>query len=507
MSFVSYLKRQSESDDPFLGLESDMSEALEREFKAEAIPGDALANELKLPEMRDEAQETSTDRDGDMPATVRPSKDDRLTSNSKKFLSGLETFEIQFKESQADLKEIGEKIANLAVAQHLTRDFLNLMQASLHNSNEIELTNKDLSAKNRALSSQLESAKSLNSQLKTGLEEVQRRETRLQQEKEMLRSALASANDELAEVRKEASANDAELAEVRRELAAKSSLSEKLMRDNELIREKHVNLSVDLDAALKTASEMRRKHDELSTNLKGTSAELAETLSQLTDAQKEAARVSRELEIRSAKLTETGDALRAAEYERDEVANRLTSELQAVRNENQNVQTRFEAASREQANATEELIAIKLKLNDAISEKRVADEKLAAMAKEVEKERREHSSASTKLSEINLERASERVVIESAQQQLKEQQDEVARLKEEIKRLLPYERLYRVKKEEMQCAADIDADAETKADTDGEPAAAKKTGGDAESNPQASKAKTAASSKKTKAASKSSEAA
>ena len=31
------------------------------------------------------------------------------------------------------------------------------------------------------------------------------------------------------------------------------------------------------------------------------------------------------------------------------------------------------------------------------------------------------------------------------------------RLREEVKRLIPYERLYRVKKEEMKCAAEIDA--------------------------------------------------
>ena len=456
MSIVDYLKRNPEDEDLLQGLESDMSDALEQEFAAgvdsEALPPREIPRE-SVPGM--------TAEDGEQIAPASPvisatEGQDRLTSNSKKFLSGFDTFEAQYLESQADLKEISEKISRLAVSQHLTRDFLNMMQASIYHGNEVELSNKDLHGKNRALNNELENAKSLVIKLKQHADELQRREARLQQEKDSLRTALTTANDELSELRTEVAANDAELTDLRRDLAAKTSLADKMSRDNELVREKHVNLSVDLDSAMKAASEMRRKNDEMSTNLKSTSAELSETTEQLAEAQKEMARLGRELEMQTSKLSETTDALRVIEFERDEADGQHKAEIQAIRTEFTNLESRFQATSREQENATEEVIAIKLKLSDAVSEKRVAEEKAVSLAREIEEERRLHAETSTKVSEVNLERASERVVFETAQQQLQEQRSEVSRLQSEVKRLLAFERLYRAKKDELKCDVDLE---------------------------------------------------
>ncbi len=471
MSFVNYLKRQAEGDDPFVALESDMSDALEQEFAAEAIPTKPATNSAfnldeTVPGLATEEQKPVEPATKSAPVGGQ----ERLTSNSKKFLAGFDLFEARFMESQAELKELGEKVASLSVTQHLTRDFLNLMQSSIYNANELELNNKDLHAKNRALTSQLESARSLNIQQKSSFEELRGREAALQQEREVIRSSLATANDELGELRKEATSSDAELAELRRELTTKITLSEKLTRENEIIREKHINLSVDLDSALKSSSEVRRKYDEVSTNFKSTTAELTEAMSQLSDARTEAARLGREVSGQSAKLTESAEALRTAEFESEETINRIQTEIQTVKNENQSLDTRFQAASREQASATEEMIAIKLKLNDAVSERRVAEEKLGALAKEFEDVRREHGETSTRLSELNLERASEHVVVETAQQQLEEQRSEIERLKSDVKRLIPFERLYRRKKEELTCSTDVetakDTPAVTKSNTD-----------------------------------------
>ncbi len=473
MSIVDYLKRIPEDEDPLQGLESDMSDALEQEFAAGMDSQLSPSREIPRDSVPGMTAEDTEQLVPASPVISATEGQDRLTSNSKKFLSGFDTFEAQYLESQADLKEISEKVSKLAVSQHLTRDFLNMMQASIYHGNEVELSNKELHAKNRALNNELESAKSLAIKLKQNVDEVQRQETRLQQEKDSLRSALTTATDELSELRTEAAANDAELSDLRRELAAKTSLAEKMSRDNELVREKHVNLSVELDAALKASSEMRRKNDEMSTNLKSTSAELAETSDQLAEAQKELGRLGRELETQSSKLSETTDTLRTVEFERDEAASQHKADIQAIRTEFTNLDTRFQATSREQENATEELIGVKLKLNDAVSEKRVAEEKANALARELEEERRQNSETSTKISEINLERASERVVIETAQQQLQEQRTEVSRLQSEVKRLLAFERLYRVKKEEYKCEADLEAELETASSMpDGEPSAA-----------------------------------
>ena len=222
------------------------------------------------------------------------------------------------------------------------------------------------------------------------------------------------------------------------------------MRENEVLREKHVNLSIDLDKALKREAEARRKLDELSTLHSNEASRHSEMLNVLGKSEKEVLRLQKLLEVAQAKQSELTEATNIIEADKEAEAARGRAEMRGLRSEIQGLQSRLELASKEHNEASEEIAKLKVQLSDAVAEKHVSDERLATLVKENENDKLNLSAASANFSQLSLQQASEQMQLDIHKQECEDLRAEIASLNAQIKELLPYKRLYRVTKARQQ---------------------------------------------------------
>ena len=106
------------------------------------------------------------------------------------------------------------------------------------------------------------------------------------------------------------------------------------MRENEVLREKHVNLSIDLDKALKREAEARRKLDELSSLHSNEASRHSEMLNALGKSEKEVLRLQKLLEVAQAKQSELTEATNIIEADKEAEAARGRAEMRGLRSRN-----------------------------------------------------------------------------------------------------------------------------------------------------------------------------
>ena len=220
---------------------------------AEADP----QSENELPAAVDEVEELHAAASVDTAAN-NPASEPQLTSHTQSRLAALSSFVGIFSDAQAHLKEVDAKLQEVATSHHLTREFFNVLFADTHRANQLELANARLTLEQRKLTDQLQELGKTRQELERALEARQQREASLDRDNETLRAALAAAQLDLVEAANATAKNDAELGEAIKALSARSVEAERSARENEVLREKHLNLSIEFDKALSREADARR---------------------------------------------------------------------------------------------------------------------------------------------------------------------------------------------------------------------------------------------------------
>ncbi|WP_192247519.1 hypothetical protein [Mesorhizobium silamurunense] len=434
MNFKSLIKRAEDVDKEFQELQSDLAEAFE-----ECLSADEQTS------VDDDAAADVAASDEDPPGEAQPEASaSRLTPHTQTRLAALEAVAGLFRDGQGHLEEIGARLAEIGTAHQMTRDILNVLHRDALRANELELENAALGAEHKALSEQLLDAARKQRERDGAAEAWQQREASLVQDRESLREALAAVRLELVEMGNESARREAEFGEIVKTLTAKTVEADKRAAENKLLREKQVGLSVDLEQAQKREAEARHKFEEFAATHANETARIAELMAQIGNHEKEEARLQKSLEITQAKLAEITEAASIAESDGASELARIQAELRGLRSEIQELQSRLEQASNDKTEAAAEKMRLKARLNDAETERQIAEEMLAVLRNESEIDKKNLSVVSTNLSQLSLQQASEQIQLDIQKQECEDLRAEIATLNARIKELLPYERLHRV---------------------------------------------------------------
>ncbi|TPI19710.1 hypothetical protein [Mesorhizobium sp. B4-1-1] len=436
MNFKSLIKRAEDVDKEFQELQSDLAEAFEDVLKDDEQPpsedGAVAGHELVASDENPPPEEQPD---------ATPS---RLTPHTQTRLAALEAVAGLFRDGQGHLQEIEAKLAEIATAHHMTREVLNVFHRDVLRSNELELANLALTAEHKTLSEQLLDAARRQRERDGAAEVWQQREASLVQDREQLRSALAAVRLELVEMGNESTRREAEFGEIAKALAAKTVELDRRGAENKLLREKQVGLSVDLEQAQKREAEARHKFDEFAATHASQTAHIAELMAQLGNHEKEETRLQKTLEATQAKLAETAEMARIAESDSAAELTRGQAEIRGLRSEIQELQSRLDQVSIDNGEATAEIARLKAQLSDAVTERQIAEERLAVLKDESEADKKNLSAVSTNLSQLSLQQASEQIQLDIQKQECEDLHAEVEALNARIRELLPYERLHRV---------------------------------------------------------------
>ncbi|MBZ9767404.1 hypothetical protein LB526_11610 [Mesorhizobium sp. CA6] len=436
MNFKSLIKRAEDVDKEFQELQSDLAEAFEDVLKDDEQPpseDDAVAGrELVASDENPPAEE---------PSDASPS---RLTPHTQTRLAALEAVTGLFRDGQGHLQEIEAKLAEIATAHHMTREVLNVFHRDVLRSNELELANLALTAEHKTLSEQLLDAARRQRERDGAAEAWQQREASLVQDREQLRSALAAVRLELVEMGNETARRETEFGEIVKALTAKTVEVDRRSAENKLLREKQVGLSVDLEQAQKREAEARHKFDEFAATHASETAHIAELMAQIGNHEKEETRLQKALEAAQARLAETIEAARIAESDSTAELARSHAEMRGLRAEIQELQSRLDKVSTDNGEATDEITRLKAQLNDAVTERQIAEKRLAVLKDESEADKKNLSEVSTNFSRLSLQQASEQIQLDIQKQECEDLRAEVEALNARIRELLPYERLHRV---------------------------------------------------------------
>lgn len=370
----------------------------------------------------------------------------RLTSHTQSRLAALNSFDGLNHEAQAHLQEVYAKLSEVANAHRLTREFFKILYADIHRANELELANADLMAAQRRQSEQLRYVSKKQQEFENAAEAMRQREASLVHDNELLRVALAAAKLELVDATNTITRNEAELGDLIKTLSARTVEVERRSRENDVLREKQIALSIDADKALKREAEARHKLDELSAIHAGEAARHTELLGMLGKSEKEVLRLQKSVELAQMKQSELAETIRIMDVDREAEIERGLAEMRGLRTEIQTLQSRLELTAKERSETASELATLKVQLNDALAEKHVGDERLSALMKENENDKLNLLAASANFSQLSLQQASEQIQLDIRKQECEELRAEIASLNVRIKELLPYERIYRVTK-------------------------------------------------------------
>ncbi|MER8466114.1 hypothetical protein [Mesorhizobium sp. M1396] len=458
MNFRGLIKRAEEVDKAVQDLQVELADQDLQIELADALDASLDAEDLASPKSDDvpdpaagtddpppEANAANGDsaKNADSADTDSSESAPRLTPHTQTRLAALSAFEGLFHDARDYLEEINDRLSEIGTSHHLTREFLNILHNDILRANELELTNAGLAAEQKTLSEKLHDAVRKLREREGAFEVLQQRETSLVQDREALRAALAATRLELVETANANAKREAEFGDIAKRLTGRTVEANRRLRESKMLREKHVNLSIELDKALKRESQARHRLDELSTIHASEAARLAELLAALGKSEKEEMRLQKALEAAQAKLSETTEAARMMEGDREAELARGQAEMRGLGSEIQNLQSRLEQASNENSEATSEIARLKTELNDTLAEKKIADERLSALSHENENDRMNLSKVNANLSQLALQQASEQIQFDVQRQECEDLKAEIVSLNARIKELLPYERLHK----------------------------------------------------------------
>lgn len=436
VKFRDLIRRSDSAEKSFEDLEASLADAVEEclgLYEQSAQAGDAAAGEAPI-------QDDNSTQTEDNAGTAEPAR--RLTTHTQSRMAALSSFDGLFRDAKLHFEEINAKLSEIASTHHLTRELFHILHADILRANELELANLNLTADQRTLSDKLNELNRRQHERETIVEALQQREASLVQDNEALRGALAGARMELVEAANANAKTEAEFGDLTNALAAATVEADRRARENKQLREKNVSLSIDLEKALKREDEARHRLDGFSTIHANEAARNSELLGALGKSEKEAARLHTSLEVAQAKLSELTEAARIMEAEKNAEIERCRAELRGSRSEVQNLHSRLELALNANSEASNELAKLRLQWSEAVAEKQVADEGLAALTKEAEADKLNLSKITANFSQLSLQQASDQIQLDIRRQECEDLRAEIALVNARIRELLPLERLH-----------------------------------------------------------------
>jgi len=436
VKFRDLIRRTDNAEKSFEELEADLADAVDECLALDDPPVVAM-DDVQGETPLEQDNGTQAEDDAGTSETVR-----RLTSHTQSRMAALSSFDGLFRDAKLHFEEINAKLSEIASTHHLTREFFHILHADILRANELELANLSLTAEQRSLSDRLNELNRRQHERESTVEALQQREASLVQDSEALRGALAAARLELVEAANRNAIHEAEFGDLTNTLAAATVEADRRARENKLLREKNVSLSIDLEKALKREDEARHRLDAFSTIHANEAARNSEMLGALGKSEKEATRLLTSLEVTQAKLSEVTEAARIMEADKDAELERCRAEIRGLRSEIQSLHSRLELTSSANNEASAEIAKLKLQWSDAVAEKQVADERLAALTKEAESDKLNLSKITANFSQLSLQQASDQIQLDIRRQECEDLRAEIASVNARIRELLPYERLH-----------------------------------------------------------------
>jgi chromosome segregation ATPase len=332
----------------------------------------------------------------------------------------------------------------------LTGEFSNTLQADIRHASELEAANASLIAERGRLTDQLREAEREQQEHERLVETLQRRETSLANDRDAVRADLAAAKLTLVEAANTIARLEAERGDLISVLSDKTIDGERRADENEALRKKSVNLTIELDKALNREAELRRDLDKVSTIQAKEAARNAELIGVLGQREKEVLRLRTLLEGAQAKQSEMSEEARIFELDRQAQAARSLAEMRGLNSEIQGLQTRLNNTLDESNEASGEIARLVAQLRDATAEKQIAEEKLSAREKENEIDKLKLAAATESASKQLLDKASVDMQLDVQRQECEDLRGEIEALNARVLELLPYERLHRVVKARQQ---------------------------------------------------------
>ncbi len=459
MGFGSIIGLGKKTDKAFEELQTDMAHALEEGmddiFEQSFTDGFEASEDFALDDETGERRVVSSasiDPD-DADIIEGTAQDERLTAHTRNRLEALKGFQGLYEHAPGNLQDVGAKLLEMRTLLTSVGEVAEILNAEIYRANDLELANTKLLSEHRKLWEQFQDSTRKHQERETLLERLQQRETMLFQENEGLRSSLSTAKLEVVEATNANTRNEAELSELTKTLEARTADIERRSRENETLREKNVNLSIENDKLAKREAEARHRLEETTQIHENEAGRNSELLAALARSEKETLRLQKELDRALAKHAELRDGVVVMEAEHEAEMQRNLAENRGARSEIQNLQARLDSALGEQSAAIVQNAGLKEHLEDALAEKHVLEERLAAMIKESDADRVNLSRLSANLSELTLRQASEQIQLDVRIQECEDLRAEIAVLNAQIKELLPYERLHRVTQARQRDAA------------------------------------------------------
>lgn len=391
MKLSELFRRQNDTDSAFGELETNLSDVVMFNLVPPLVPE---ADELSQQRPQEAGPKEEPGAEVQVQSGGEPepepqdaeeaSSEPRTTPTTQARLAEFTAFEAMQHVAQRDLDVITSTLAKVKGAQHQAREFLNSVHSGIYRSNELELTVAKLGAENRKLMRQAEHVVRMRSQLESLTVAFKRREASLLETAEGLRTSLSTARLDLVEIRSQVVRLETERQEVMNALANAASHSERTARENEILREKNINLATDLDTVARKRTEAERKLDEYVAMHERDTAEAAELRSKLASAEAERQRVQKQNDALQARIIEASEAMATLENELEEQAKRHEVGLQGLKDERETLLARLEISTRAEHDASQEIAELTARLNEATDAERLLAERLAALTPQAE---------------------------------------------------------------------------------------------------------------------------
>lgn len=406
--------------------------------------------ELDAPSIEMEHPELAVPDASESPAQAGPrDATPRLTAYAQSRLAALNAFDELHRNASAELDQLGAALAGVNAAHHSTREFLSSLHTSVYRANEMEIAHDALLAENRKLSQQVEQVKRLRAQHESLIEAYKRREIKLTQDCDALKIDLGRVGLEASDTLSRLSTLEAERADLLNTIAVKSSTAERHARENEVLREKQINLSLDLENAQRRQTELERKFDELTAIRNAESAQLTELRAKLSASEKEGWRQQKQQDALQAQIEELQDRLQTAEAANDENTKRHEAEIRKFTSEVETLKARLEAAGKAHVETSDELGAVKQRLAEASADRKIAEDRLAALKQEYDAEQHTNGDQTAE-------------TVSGQDEEIRELQTRIEELQATVRKLGPYERMYKMAKarrEQLSAAGDDSGEA------------------------------------------------
>ncbi len=425
-SLMGLFRKETPLDKAFAEMEEDMTAIIDLDVSApsldahdEIMPLEPIAEPIAEEQDAPQADEAS-----------------RLTTYTQSRLAALTVFEETHRAAKQDLERLAASMARIVSAHHSTNSFLGSVHGSILRANELELTNVALLAENRRLAHAADRVKRLSSQLEALTDGYKRKEAKFSEDNEAMRAAVGVLQAELNEARGAQTSMEFERAELLNQLAGKSSALERITREAEMMRERHVNTAMDLESTQRQHTEIERKYNELSAVHATEHSLVAELRNKVAESEKEVYRLQKALDNSQARLSEAQEAHAQLENESSRQLRDRSTENQKLRGEIEALRARIEVSGRAQQNADNELGELKHKVAELSGENTIASEKIASLSLELASERK---LAAGRMGATSANSASNAALVEGQAREIDKLRREHVAMRNEIKRLAAFE--------------------------------------------------------------------